>query len=208
MTKRFFSFVEDKDKTNNFYFQKIFFADFKIIFLIKDELAFVTIVSEHTKSHYVKLYLLHMYTAFVNFNGVVIDFILNFNYEIKDSKTQEDGAEIDFTKREFFQLKIYETYFVKHLTNHFTRIFKFIMKKEEIYLSNIKFKNMYVIDMTTEERLFDMLGTRGSKKNNKIYRNKKLWEEILYHSKTLMNNYKQEYGSKLDNKAAFYRVSK
>ncbi len=31
-----------------------------------------------------------------------------------------------------------------------------IMKKEEMFLSNIKFKNFYVIDLETEDVLFDM----------------------------------------------------
>jgi hypothetical protein len=53
-------------------------------------------------------------------------------------------------------LKVYELYFVKHITTHFERIFKYVNKKEEIYLSNIKFKNMYVIDLSNNEIIFDL----------------------------------------------------
>ena len=88
-----------------------------------------------------------MCVAFVNFNGVLIDTIKNL------APSEED---LDFSRSEFFQLKIYELYFVKHITNHFDRVFKFLVNKEEMYLSYIKFKNMYVVDLSSGEILFDI----------------------------------------------------
>lgn len=43
---------------------------------------------------------------------------------------------------------------------HFDRVAKHILKKEEMYLSSIKFKNMYVLDLHTQEIMFDMMSMR------------------------------------------------
>lgn len=66
----------------------------------------------------------------------------------------------EFTKNDIFQLKIYETYFIKHITLHFDRVFKVLIKNEEMYLSYIKFKNMYMIDLSSETIIFDLLACR------------------------------------------------
>jgi len=68
-----------------------------------------------------------------------------------------------FTKNDIFQLKIFETYFIKHITLHFDRIFKILIKKEEMYLSYIKFKNMYIIELSSDTILFDLLACRVKK---------------------------------------------
>ena len=47
-------------------------------------------------------------------------------------------------------------YLAVPITSHFEKIIRLIMKKEEMFLSNIKFKNFYVIDLDTDEVLFDM----------------------------------------------------
>jgi hypothetical protein len=188
-----------RTKLNNYSFQKVYYKNIKIVVLIKDGLLYVSIFAENAKSHYIKLFLIHMCVAFVNFNGVLIDTIKNL------APSEED---LDFSRSEFFQLKIYELYFVKHITNHFDRVFKFLVNKEEIYLSYIKFKNMYVVDLSSGEILFDILAIRNSKKNKKIYKNEKLWQEILHHSKNLMENYKSDYGNVYDNKDGFFRFVK
>lgn len=67
---------------------------------------------------------------------------------------------MDYTKNDIFQLKIYETYFIKHITLHFDRVFKLLIKNEEMYLSYIKFKNMYLLDLSNNEIIFDLLASR------------------------------------------------
>jgi hypothetical protein len=64
------------------------------------------------------------------------------------------------TKKENFQLKIYEIYFLKSLTTHFDNIFNLLIKKEEMFLSYVKFKNMYVVDLSNSQIIFDMLSLR------------------------------------------------
>lgn len=100
-------------------------------------------------------------------------------------------------------------YFVKHITLHFERVFQFLIRKEEMYLSYIKFKNMYVVDLSTQEIIFDMLSLRNSNKNKKIYLNDKLWQEIMHHSRVLLENYKVDNENKntYDSQDSFYRVN-
>lgn len=46
------------------------------------------------------------------------------------------------------------------ITLHFEKVMKQLMKKEEMYLSYIKFKNFFLVDLNTGELLFDMQGVR------------------------------------------------
>ena len=190
-----------RTKLNNFSFQKIYYKNLKLTFLIKDGLIYVSVCGETSKSHYIKLFLTHMCVAFINFNGILVE-------TLKNLTANENIEELDYSRNEFLQLKIYELNFVKHITNHFDRVFKFLVNKDEMYLSYIKFKNMCVLDLSSGEIIFDILALRNSKKNKKIYKNEKLWQEILHHSKSLMDNYKSDFGNTYDNKDGFFRFVK
>jgi hypothetical protein len=60
---------------------------FKINILIKNCIILIGIFSENLSPHYVKMYLLHMYIAFLNFNGDYYDTmrnnLVNFKFFIK-----------------------------------------------------------------------------------------------------------------------------
>jgi hypothetical protein len=56
------------------------------------------------------------------------------------------------------------------LTHHFEKIFKILMRKEEMYLTYIKFKNFYLMDINTGEILCDMMSLRVSKKQEFIFK--------------------------------------
>lgn len=114
-----------------------------------------------------------MYVAFVNFNG---DFVENLNLALhkeqltggsEQSFLQREGptspTQSDISRKENYQLKIYELYFVKSVSMHFEKLFKVLIKEEEMHLSYIKFKNMYVIDMSTSDIIFDLLSVRVTK---------------------------------------------
>ena len=73
---------------------------------------------------------------------------------------------------------------------------------------------MYVIDLSTNMVIFDLLSMRvkiiliqKSNKNKQIYKNQKLWQEILHHSKMLFENYKaDDFKNLYDSENNFYRV--
>lgn len=82
-----------------------------------------------------------------------------------------------------------------------------------MYLSTIKFKNMYVVEINSKEILFDLLELRvilllkeKAKKNKKFYQNEKLWQEVLYHAGCLMNSYINEIGSQFNSSELSYKV--
>ena len=82
--------------------------------------------------------------------------------EIQKGNSEEINSKkiLDFSKIEFIQIKLFEVYFIRVLTNHFDKVAKLIIKKEEMYLSTIKFKNMYVLEILTNEILFDLMALR------------------------------------------------
>jgi hypothetical protein len=151
-----------------------------------------------------------MFISFINFNGEVMNISKTFNIE----SGNKNNKSLDYAKNEYFQLKVYELFFIKHITLHFDKVFKYVIKKEEIFLSNIKFKNMYVIDLSTNMIIFDLLSLRvtifliqKSNKNKHIFKNQRLWQEILHHSKILFENYKaDDFKNLYDSENNFYRV--
>jgi hypothetical protein len=60
--------LEINEKNDNFVFSKFSFNNFKIYFLTKGDYIACGVFS-NTKSHAIKIYLLHMYIAFQNFMG-------------------------------------------------------------------------------------------------------------------------------------------
>lgn len=54
---------------SGFHFQQISLNGMKLNILIKNYLILVGIFVESLSPYYIKMYLLHMYIAFVNFNG-------------------------------------------------------------------------------------------------------------------------------------------
>jgi hypothetical protein len=150
-------FGQLRQDKNNFIFHKIYKEDEKLIFLYKTNFIFIGVFSNETRNVLIKTYLIHMYISFVNFNGEVMNIgkkTFNIDSGSKNNKS------LDYAKNEYFQLRVYELFFARHIISHFDRVFQYIVRKEEIYLSNIKFKNMYVIDLSTNLIIFDLLSIR------------------------------------------------
>jgi hypothetical protein len=91
-------------------FTKISLSSRKIYFLQKSNLIFVGIFDTHTKGSLMKLCLLHVHTAFVNFIGE------NIEYINKNKKREEIGTVSQFgtdvgsnnVSKDFLQIKIFE----------------------------------------------------------------------------------------------------
>ncbi len=149
------------DKAKSFIFQKFYLPERKLFFLSKNNIILCGDFNESSNTYYIKLYLLHMYISFTNFNETLIDRIqaedLSANKGLYDSS--EDGDKprtISSKNSEYLQLKIYEKFFIFPISTHFENIFKVLIRKEEISLSYIKFRNMYMVDLFSQEILFDL----------------------------------------------------
>ncbi len=55
----------------------IYFKNLKIFYLLKNNLTYCSICSDKTNNCYIKLHLLHMHVAFLNFNGDLVETIKN-----------------------------------------------------------------------------------------------------------------------------------
>lgn len=117
------------------------------------------------------------------------------------------SIQIQSNRQEILNIMIYERFILKRLLSHFEKMLKEILKSEEMNLNNIKFKNLYLIDVSNERIIFDYMKSKGVFKSREYFRNEKVWQEILYHSGFLMKNYLQEYGFTYVNIDDNYKVS-
>lgn len=92
---------------DNFQFNKIFTNNQKVFFLSKNNLVFVGIFGHNTNSYLIKLYLLHMFTAFLNFIGENVEMI--FNSKQDDIITSKNlDRSFNYITKDYFQIKIFE----------------------------------------------------------------------------------------------------
>jgi hypothetical protein len=90
---------------DNFKFDKIYLNNQKIFLLTKSNLIFVTVFSINTSSYLIKLYMLHMYTAFLNFIGETVE-MLKVDDVIGGSNNLDRSY--NYMTKDFFQIKIFE----------------------------------------------------------------------------------------------------
>ncbi len=95
---------------DNFLFDKIYTNNQKIFFLSKSNLILVAVFEPNTNSSLIKLYLLHIFTAFLNFIGETVDMLFNTKQEdVITSKTLDRSY--NYITKDFFQIKIFEVNF-------------------------------------------------------------------------------------------------
>ncbi len=188
--------------TTLFYFSKITISSFIIQILLKDGMAFVGIFPNNSSTSFQKLILIHMYIALLNFKGDTIEKvdILNKKYipsdkfeKIKSFFYNNENELNDFKVTDLFEFIIYELYFLRYIGIHFQKIYNELLKREELNQTYFKFKNLYIVDLSTGNLLLDWNSLEKIKKNKKYYRNEKLWFELIHHSKMMMESYKNEH---------------
>lgn len=170
---------------DNFIFRKIYFANSKVYFFYdqKTKLILCGIFNEFASGYLIKIYLLHLYIAFINFNNSsTIDSIIKDDNYSRVSLDKIHNIHNN-AQNENYSIKIFEMYFVVPLTYHFEKIIKNLIKKEEMYLLNIKYKNFYIVDIDSGDVLFDMLSVRV-KYYFYIFRDQRKTENI-----TIMKNF-------------------
>ncbi len=79
------------------------------------------------------------------------------------------------------------------LTHHFEKIIKILMRKEEMYLTYIKFKNFYLMDINTGEILCDMMSLRVKKGKLFLYFNIKIFRRKKQKKSLKTRNYGKKY---------------
>ena len=156
--------------------------------------------------------LIHLYISLINFKGDSISKINSINKYINEKKDikvyhtfnqfiEENKENIksnilkSISMIEFLELLIYDRYFLKYCILHFEKVLTLLTQREDIDLTYTKFINLYMIDISTDEIIFD-LDKMQKLINIKYYKNKNIYEEILYHSHQLYQSYIDKFSMK------------
>lgn len=173
-----------------------------MIFLFQFKSIFVGFFSEETKNQFARLLVTHLAVAFANYD-------LNFEEisKLVSDFTLTKDCFLDFSKPETLHLKILECYFFKPICLHFNNMYEEIKRNEEMNLNYIKFKNLYIVDLSNDRIIFDLLKSRKNRIGRKYYNNERIWQEIIFHSQQMKSSYYQELRNVHDMNDAMYRVS-
>ena len=191
-------------KDNEFIFKFIQLEKYKLLFMIRNNIIFVTTFPKHASTQFQKLLLIHIFIALINFKGDIISAIRNFNKYEKFDNNNFINLKTIYKKNtnlpskelnDILEILIFENYFLKIIISHFSKVFNEMFKKEFLNLTQTRFKNLYILDISNSSIILDMRKVQGNKNENiiKSYNiNPKLLEEILYHSKNMFDSYVKE----------------
>ena len=173
-----------------------------------------------SSTQFQRLLLIHIFLALINFKGDSIQAMKKLNnYETykKDSYINLKSFynnNMNLPNKEIndlLELLIFEYYFLKIIIIHFSKVFNEIFRKEFLNLNQTRFKNLYILDLESSSIILDMLkiqGVKGDNHNKKYINNKSLFDEILYHSRNMLNSYVSKNGMKYTTTNSIFRFVK
>ena len=207
-------------KGNEFIFKNILLEKCKILFMLRNNIIFVSTFPIRSTIQFQRLLLIHIFIALINFKGDAISAMNKLNEYEQYDKNSFTNLKTFYNKKlklqskeinDVLELLIFENYFLKIIIIHFSKVFNELFKKEYLKLNQTRFKNLYVLDLATSSIILDMVkiqrNKEPSKKRNYIINNK-LFDEILFHAKNMYNNYKSENDMKYVAADSIYRFVK
>ena len=210
----------DNNSDNDYIFNSIETAIYKILILIKKEFILIGTFSKTCSRQYQQLLLTHIFIGMNNFKGDIgtiskkLSEIENYNdnnfIHIKSFYNNKERLNMK-ESNDILEILIFENIFLKTLIVHYQNVFYQVFKKEDLNLKQTKLKNLYIIDLNNAKILLDMNKIQGIKRkhqNKKFYKYDKLFEEILYQSKTMYNNYIKEFNFRFSNADSDFRFVK
>ena len=192
---------------NEIIFKSIQNNGIKILFLLKNSIIIVGAFPITSSIQFQRLLLIHIFIALVNFKGDFlqfsekIDLLINFeenNFMDLQNLYIENvnqNNEINNEINNMLEILIFQNFFLKSLVLHFRNVFNEMFKKEDLNLKQTKLANLYIIDINTSSCILDMSKLQGfktSKKNRKFYKLENLYQELIYHSRHMYNEYIRE----------------
>ena len=208
---------KNKNKEVMFCFNRFILNKYKISILVRAKIALVGIFSINSSRGFQNLLLIHLYISLINFKGdsitklnIINNYINNPNdityYSIQEFQEEKNGEIINnnikgISKVDFLEIFLYDKFFLKYCILHFEKVFDYITKKEELNLTFTKFLDLYIIDISSENLLFDLneiikYDSYSNFMNYKYFNNKNIFKEILFHSHQLNDSYISKYGSR------------
>ena len=210
----------DNNSDNDFIFNGIETDIYKILILIKNEFILVGTFPKTCSRQFQRLLLTHIFIGLNNFKGDINNISKKLNeFQTYDGNNfihiksfYNDRANLSTREsNDILEILIFDNIFLKTLIVHFSKAFYEVFKKEDLNLKQTKLKNLYIIDLRTLNIMLDMTkiqGIKAEQKNKKFYKCKKLFEEIIYQSKTMYNNYFNEYNWRYTNADSDFRFVK
>ena len=210
----------DNNSDNDYIFNSIETALYRILILIKKEFILIGTFSNTCSRQYQQLLLTHIFIGMNNFKGDIgtiskkLSEIENYNDDnfihIKSFYNNKERLNLK-ESNDILEILIFENIFLKTLIVHYQNVFYQVFKKEDLNLKQTKLKNLYIVDLNNAKILLDMNKIQGIKRkhqNKKFYKYDKLFEEILYQSKTMYNNYIKEFNFRFSNADSDFRFVK
>ena len=204
---------------NKFIFKSIGLEKCKILFLIRNNNIFVGVFHKTSSIEFQRLLLIHIFIAIINYE----EDSFNIMTKLNDCEQYDPHAFItlnslynkkltlsDENNNIISKLLLFEHYFLKIIIVHFSKVFNEMFRKEFLNLNQTRFKNLYILDIETSALILDMRKIQGDKEDRqrKYINNKKLLEEIIYHSRHMYNTYIEENRMKFTSADSIYRFVK
>ena len=168
-----------------------------------------------SSTQYQRLLLVHIFIAFINFKGDFLQISKKINDYEKYDKNHFVNLKSFYNKKlnlsnenDILEILIFEYYFLKSLILHFSKVFNEMFKKEDLNLKTTKFRNLYILDINTTSVILDMYKLQKRKKNKKFFKLKNLFDEIIYHSKHMYNEYIKENEMRYNSTGSDFRFVK
>ena len=206
-------------KENKFIFNSIGLEKCKILFLIRNNNILVGVFHKTSSIEFQRLLLIHIFIALINYE----EDSFNIMYKLKELEQYDfqsfttlkslHNKQLNLSEENnncISKLLLFEHYFLKIIIIHFSKVFNEMFKKEFLNLNQTRFKNLYILDIDTSALILDMRKIQGDKEDRqkKYISNKKLLEEIIYHSKHMYNTYIEENRMKFTSTDSIYRFVK
>lgn len=200
----------NSENTDIFMFNRFITDKLKIVILLKSNIALVGVFPLKSSKGFHNLLLIHLYISLINFKGdsikklnLLSKYITNNNNNyytykefIEENKDKISNNEYkNLSNIDFLEISIYDQYFLIYCIIHFNKVINLLLKREDIDLSYTKFINLYIIDISSEQLLFD-LKKEQSVEIIKYFLNNNLFKELIYHSHQLYDSYIEKYAFK------------
>lgn len=145
--------------------------------------------SKETKSSMVKIFLIHIANAFDNFlnsKNILLDTII----------TNPNKANHDFIA------KVFNVYISFPLVQHFINVTKTLFTKKTIHLDKILYEDFYLIYLPRGNIVFNWNKVTNNSNDKSVFihlrKNELLWNELMYHSNNLRDQYIAKHKKVLD----------
>ena len=180
-----------KNTDNSIQFNNFYMNKFKLSLLSFKDI-YVTVLclfDIRIKNSVIRFFMIYLLISFLNF--------IQKNSDI----CQTDAID------KILYSKIYESFMLLPLIRYFYLLSENIFNKHSIFLDKMLYNNFYLVNLDENNtKIFSFNNLHNLPKVKKRYKNKILWDELLFHSNNLKKNYLSKLGKISDKEYQNYFV--